>query len=113
MTKNATSLNELFQKRLREALKVRGMNQQELAEQAGLKVAAINHFACGRRKPSAENLVRLADAIEVSTDFLLGRSNDLKPCGPATADLLDAASGLKKANLNTLTDIAQSLAKRK
>ncbi len=39
----------------------------------GLQPAAVSHFETGARKPSFNNLKRLADALEVTTDFLLGR----------------------------------------
>ena len=33
----------------------------------------MSHFETGIRKPSFDNLRRLADALEVTTDYLLGR----------------------------------------
>lgn len=72
--------SENFTKRLRVARELRKLNQAELAERAGFQPAAISHFETGVRKPSFDNLRRLADALEVTTDFLLGRSDD-----PATS----------------------------
>ena len=54
------------------------MNQEQLAERAKLQGSAISHFETGKRKPSFDNLKRLADALGVSTDFLLGRTNELE-----------------------------------
>ena len=39
----------------------------------GLQASAISHFETGTRRPSFDNLRRLADALEVTTDYLLGR----------------------------------------
>jgi len=37
----------------------------------------ISHFETGvRGKPSADNLVKLANALEVSIDYLLGRTEE-------------------------------------
>jgi transcriptional regulator with XRE-family HTH domain len=55
------------------AREIRQVGQEELAKKAGLPPSSISHFECGRRKPSLRNLVRLADALEMSADFLLGR----------------------------------------
>ena len=63
-----------FSVRLRYAREERRkISQGKLAELTGFKPAAISHFETGTRKPSFDNLKRLADALEVTTDFLLGR----------------------------------------
>ena len=36
--------------------------------------ASVSHFETGQRAPSLESLVKLADALEVSVDTLLGRA---------------------------------------
>jgi transcriptional regulator with XRE-family HTH domain len=50
------------------------MKQMDLARKTRLKQSAISQFETGRRTPSFHNLRRLADALEVSADYLLGRS---------------------------------------
>lgn len=70
---------KLFAERLRDAReKLRGLTQAQLAEKAGLPTTSISHFENpeGTRKPSFDNLRRLANALEVTTDYLLGRSDD-------------------------------------
>lgn len=62
-----------FPNRLREARERRKLNQGELADKAGFQASAISHFETGTRKPSFDNLKRLADALDVTTDYLLGR----------------------------------------
>lgn len=64
---------DLFPQRLRTAREQRGLNQAELAVHAKLQASAISHFETGTRKPSFDNLRRLADALKVTTDYLLGR----------------------------------------
>jgi transcriptional regulator with XRE-family HTH domain len=63
----------VFPERLRAAREKRGLSQGELAARAGLQASAISHFETGSRKPSFDNLRRLADALNVTTDYLLGR----------------------------------------
>ena len=62
-----------FPARLSSARELRKLNQGELATRAGLQPSAISHFETGTRKPSFDNLKRLADALDVTTDYLLGR----------------------------------------
>lgn len=49
------------------------MTQTQLAEQAKLTPAAISQFESGARKPSFDTLSSLADALKVTTDYLLGK----------------------------------------
>lgn len=49
------------------------MTQVELAKATGLPPSSIAHFEGGTRKPSFDNLRKLANALNVTTDYLLGR----------------------------------------
>lgn len=64
----------LFAVRLRSARALRALTQEALATAAGLQASTISHFEAGTRKPALRNLCRLADALEVSTDYLVGRT---------------------------------------
>lgn len=75
-----------FPQRLRIAREMRGLDQSALAEKSGLPPSSISHFEASSRKPSFENLRRLANALEVTTDYLLGRVDD--PEAYADADPL-------------------------
>lgn len=68
----------IFSQRLSAARKFRRLSQGELARKTHLKQSAISQFETGRRAPSFHNFRRLADALEVSADFLLGRSNSVE-----------------------------------
>lgn len=65
--------SELFSARLKASRDLRQWSQAELARAAGLPPSSIAHFEAGSRKPSFDNLRRLANALEVTTDYLLGR----------------------------------------
>ena len=65
----------VFRDRLRMVRKRRGFSQDDLAKRAGLQASAISHFETGTRKPSFNNLLRLADALEITTDYLVGRAD--------------------------------------
>ena len=62
----------------------RGMSQADLAAAIRVSPSALGMYEQGRREPSADTLVALAKALEVTTDFLLtGRVT-----GPVEADTL-------------------------
>ena len=74
----STRPSDTFPERLRTARELRGLSQGDLANRARFQASAISHFETGTRKPSFDNLRRLADALEVTTDYLLGRVTDVQ-----------------------------------
>ena len=68
--------SELFPARLRAARELRKINQSDLAEKIGLPATSISHFEAGSRKPSFDNLRRIAENLNVTADFLLGRVDE-------------------------------------
>lgn len=68
--------SEIFQERLKTARELRKWSQSDLAGRAGMPSSSIAHFETGSRKPSFDTLRRLANALEVTTDYLLGRVDD-------------------------------------
>lgn len=75
-----------FPTRLRTARELRGESQAALAQATGLPATSISHFEGGTRKPSFDNLKRLADHLRVSADYLLGRTESVE--GVAASDVL-------------------------
>lgn len=73
----SSSGSEVFPQRLRLARELRELSQSELAARSGLQPAAVSHFETGARRPSFDNLRRLANALQVSTDYLIGRVDDI------------------------------------
>lgn len=55
--------------------KKRGISLKELATKAGLGENSI--YSWERSNPKAENLEKVADVLNVSTDYLLGRTNQM------------------------------------
>lgn len=66
-----SSADNAFGARLRSARDQRGWSQAELGQRAEMEPSAIAHFEAGRRKPSFDNVRRLARVLEVSTDYLM------------------------------------------
>jgi len=80
---NASEASDIFQERLKSARESRKMSQTQLAAGAGLPPSSVSHFEAGTRKPSFDNLKRLANALKVTTDYLLGRSETPDASGEA------------------------------
>lgn len=99
----STLPSDIFPDRLREAREMRGFSQGELADRSGLQSSAISHFETKKRKPSFDNLRKLADALDVSTDFLLGRVDNVRSMG--SADQFHR-------HLDNLSDSDQEIAKK-
>jgi len=73
--------SEIFPERLKLAREKAGLSQAELSRRSGLQPSVISHFETSARRPSFENLRRIADALDVTTDYLLGRVDDRQSLG--------------------------------
>jgi transcriptional regulator with XRE-family HTH domain len=100
----------IFPSRLKAARELRGLNQDQLAERSGLQPSAVSHFETGGRKPSFDNLKRLADALGVSTDYLLGRTSDPEGHAVHSDPLYRDVQRLDKKNRLLASQIIRSLA---
>jgi transcriptional regulator with XRE-family HTH domain len=109
MSENAPS--DIFPERLRAARGLRGYSQGDLAERAKMPPSSIAHFESGSRKPSFETLRRLANALEVTTDYLLGRV-DQPSLAEAGDPLFREVGKLTGRDRELAKDFLEMLAKR-
>lgn len=52
-----------------------GLTQKQVAEAIGMRESSYQRYEQGRSLPSVAILERIADAFNVSTDYLLGRTD--------------------------------------
>jgi transcriptional regulator with XRE-family HTH domain len=109
----SSPIPEEFSARLRSAREAKDLSQADLAEKTGLQPSAISHFETGRRSPSFENLRILADALSVTTDFLLGRQQLDTPAGPAASQMFRDFSKLSATDQDRIAEYAKMLARKK
>lgn len=64
----------MFGKVLNQTRKSRGFTAQQMADEVGINLHSYRKYERGTRQPSFEILVKLADKLDVTTDFLLGRT---------------------------------------
>lgn len=62
--------------RLREARKLAGLSQAQVAELMDLHRPSISEIEAGRRRVDTEELARLAELYGVSTSWLLGEEDE-------------------------------------
>ncbi len=80
-----------FYLRLKETRKEKMLTQEDLAERANISRVMVSRYETGTVIPTVDVLVSLADALDVSTDYLLGRCDhasffgNSRPDIPATA----------------------------
>ena len=72
LAKTTLSSDEPFGQRLARLRRERGFTQVELGEKSGMIQALISDYERDKLRPYADVVVRLAVALGVSTDELLG-----------------------------------------
>lgn len=60
------------------------LTQEELGKKVNVTKVSISGYENGNRTPDTETLQKLADVFAVSTDYLLGRSDDTPYTAPLT-----------------------------
>ena len=66
---------------LKKLIKSRQLTQKEIAQKTNLTEGAISHYLKGDREPKGAILLNIANALETSTDYLSGKSDEVKPAG--------------------------------
>lgn len=89
-----------FPTRLRAQMEEREATQQMLADYVGVTRQAISLYINGQSLPDIEKLERMADYFNVSTDWLLGRSEAKNQDNHNTVQ----ETGLSEAAVNKLKD---------
>lgn len=84
--------------RISDLLSQKGMTQKELAQKAGITESAISHYIKGDRVPRGVNLVKIANALGTSTDFLLDQDES-----SSRKDDLEVAKTLIARNATQMT----------
>lgn len=65
---------ELFAARLKETRKEKKLTQKELGDRTGLAKSTICQFENGRNVPKIADAQKLAEALKISFDYLVGYS---------------------------------------
>ena len=100
----------------------RNLMQKELASKIHIAPNTLSQFEKGKDRPSYEVLLALANFFECSTDFLLGRSDDLgnitihtekpAPLPPDTQELVNIYQALSPAHRSQILEYARYFAEK-
>lgn len=86
-----------FSERLKKLRKDAGLTQVDVANKLGISQPAYASWERGIKKPTQENLVKIAQILNVSVDYLVGNSQE-------TLDELDNIELLFRMNSKGLTN---------
>jgi transcriptional regulator with XRE-family HTH domain len=103
-------MSKEFSERLRKERERKNLSQSELATKTGLQPSAISHFETGNRAPSFDNLNKLADALSVTVDYLLGRSEEPKGASKMVDSLVRDFNSMSAEDQESFVKFAAILA---
>ena len=94
-----------FSERLKELRKQAHLTQVELANKLGIVQSSYADWERGKKKPTQDNLVKIAQVLNVSVDYLVGNSEE-------KSDELDNIELLFRMNSKGLTDEEKEIFKK-
>lgn len=94
-----------FSERLKESRKQAHLTQVDIAEKLGISQPAYASWERGTKKPTQENLVKIAQVLNVSVDYLVGNSEE-------KIDELDNIELLFRMNSKGLSDEEKKVFKK-
>ena len=94
-----------FSERLKELRKKANFTQVEVAEKLGISQPAYASWERGVKKPTQDNLVKIAQTLNVSVDYLVGNSEE-------KIDELDNIELLFRMNSKGLSDEEKKVFKK-
>lgn len=102
----AMSLGE----RIRQLRKEAGWSQTELAERISVDPGRVSKYEAGRMSPSPEALIRLAETLNVSLDYLLIEDVPRRPLHAAQDALGNELADLAELDAEDLALVRQFVA---
>lgn len=95
-----------FPSRLRSLMEETGKTQQEVADAVGKTRQTIAYYASGSASPDWETIIKLAIFFNVTTDYLLGRTEAKTVVDPGIRAMIDYL-GLSEAAIQNLHNEAR------
>lgn len=104
-------MNNVFKERLERLMRENNINQLGLAETIGVTQSTLSRNINGIHRPKAEIIEKLANFFNVSTDYLLGKSNERNApvSTPAPKEQLE---GVKLALFDQVGDLSDDEARQ-
>lgn len=93
-------------KRIRYARNMRGLTLQQVADSLGFAIESVAHIEGGSNKPSLQTFIKLGDILDVSLDYLAGRTPS--PLQRIESSIIDR-TGLSDIQQVLLAEMTESL----
>ncbi len=104
------SKRQIIASRIREARRMAGLSQGQVAKMIGLHRPSVSEMESGNRSVSAEELAELADIFDVTITWLLGEgAHQLDPHDDRLQLAARELQKLKPDDLNRLMSILASM----
>jgi len=87
-----------FSTRLRDIVEAKGVTQAWLAEKADTTEATISRYMAGVHKPNLDIVARIAQALNVSVDYILDLSLSPAPYREPERDIVILANAYRRAD---------------
>ncbi len=101
---NDTVLRKAFGARVKVLRKQRHWTQKELANRVDIRFQLLNKYESGQHIPPAETLIRLAEALDTTLDYLL-TGNPMEDSPLANSMLFKRFQTLESFNLEDKTTV--------
>lgn len=95
--------NSVFSSRLRELLYEAKISKHKLSKEIGVSRQAISQYCDGSTVPNADKLLKIADYLGVSLDYLVGKTANKTPFDKPEGELIRSVcdyTGLNESKVN-------------
>ena len=93
--------SKVLRENMRDIMKQKGFTQQWLSVQTDIPDATISRYLTGVHNPKIEYVARMAAAMGVSVDYMLGLSTSSVPDQPPSAEIRALIAGYERADAHT------------
>jgi len=87
----------------------KGLSQRQAATELGVSQALLSHYETDAREPKLEFVIKACDYYNVTTDYMLGRTNEREDGSSRLAVklgiIIDSMDELKSAEANLLSKL--------
>lgn len=95
--------------RLKHLRNAKNLTQTQLSKELNISRGTYAHYEINKREPDFDTLQKLADFYNVSTDYLLGRSNEMMSVSYLKSDITTFVNSIDEALHHYLTTISKAI----
>jgi len=85
------------------------LTQQQLASALEITRGALSMYELDKREPDNNTLIKISDYFDVSTDYLLGKTETKNICAEKPSPYTTSLEGLDKEDITLVENLIKSL----